>query len=455
MLELVLAAVLGGTAVSTVIVDVAIVYPETNSVQLHQNVEFAGDQIVSISTKAPGRRARKIDGKRKFLIPGLWDMHVHWYDKPTLNLFTANGVTGIREMFGTRELLGWRDAIDAGKMIGPRMVVGSPIVDGPKPFWTGSLAAGTEAEGRAALRQVKKAGYDFVKVYSFLPPPAYFGIMDEAKKLNFPADGHVPHRISVSQAAQAGHRCAEHLYGFGMSAARREDEFRRATEKFAPRGPKGIIDAYWYMEDAIAASLDLEKEQAIFAQIKAADMYHCPTLVVLHAGANHFDPAFRKHPHIAYMFKSAIDSFWQPPKSPDLKQHLALERKAFQRSFELLKRMHKAGVRLVAGTDVLNPYTFPGFSLHDELRLFVQAGMTPAEALCTATSNPARMLNKQATMGSVRVGAVADLVLLDANPLADIKNTTRINAVVQRGRVFDRAEIDSIKSRARVYFKKN
>ena len=454
MLELALAAVLAPAATSTVITDVTIVYPETNSIKAHQNVEFTGDRIIAISDK-PNPKALKVDGKGKFLIPGLWDMHVHWYDKKTLGLFTANGVTGVRQMFGNRELLAWRDAIEAGKMTGPRMVVGSPIVDGPKPFWPTSLAAGTEQEGRAALRQVKKAGYDFVKVYSFLPPPAYFGILDEANKLKFPADGHVPHRVSVTEAAEAGQRCAEHLYGFAISAARREDQFRRTVEKFAPKGTNGIMDANWYMEEAIAASLDLEKEQRIFEDLKTHGMFQCPTMVVHHAMANFFDPAFRNnHPHKSYMFKTALDTFWKPGKVENLKEFLALERLAYKRKFDLLARMHKAGVPIIAGSDVYNPYTFPGFSLHDELRFFVQAGMTPAAALCTATVNPARMLNK-ATMGTIKVGAMADLVLLDANPLSDIKNTTRIAAVVQRGRVFSRAELDSIKGKARLYLSKN
>lgn len=454
MLTPILAAVLMAPA-STVIVDVSVVDPVANSIRPHQNVEFAGDRIISITSGKPNPKATRIDGKGKFLIPGLWDMHVHWYDKPTLGLFTANGVTGIREMFGMRELLAWRDAIEAGKMTGPRMVVGSPIVDGPKPFWQGSLTAGTEAEGRAALRQVKKAGYDFVKVYSFLPPPAYFGIMDEAKKLGFPADGHIPSRVSIEHAVKAGHRCAEHLYGFAISSARREDEFRRAVERFAPKGPSGIMDAQWDMEEAIAASLDLDKEKAVFSEIKQGSMFQCPTLVVLHSMANFFDPAFRAdHPHKDYMFKSAMESFWKPPKSLNLKQHLALERKAFERQFAMFKRMHKAGVSIVAGTDVMNPYTFPGFSLHDELQLFVKAGMTPAEALCTATINPARMLKKD-KMGAVKVGNVADLVVLNANPLLDISNTKRISAVVQRGKVFDTREIESIKSKARAYFKRN
>jgi len=454
MLELALVTVLAAPA-STVIVDVNIVDAVSNTLRHHQNVEFAGDRIISIGANPPNPKAHKISGAGKFLIPGLWDMHVHWYDKSTLSLFTANGVTGVRQMFGNRELLAWRNDIEAGKMTGPRMVVGSPIVDGPKPFWKTSLPAGTEDEGRAVLRQVKKAGYDFVKVYSFLPPPAYFGIMDEAKKLNFPADGHVPHRVSVTQAAEAGQRCAEHLYGFAISAARRETQFRQTIEKFAAKGNNGVMDAYWYMEEAIAASLDHEKEQAIFAQIKAHPMYQCPTLVVLHASAERFDPAFRRHPHIAYMFKSFVDGFWKPPKVKDLKEFLALERRAYQRNFDLLSRMHKSGVPIIAGSDVANPYTFPGFSLHDELQLFVKAGMSPAEALCTATINPARMLNKQATMGSVKVGNVADLVLLDANPLVDIKNTTRIASVVQRGRLFSRTEMDSILRNARSYLKKN
>jgi imidazolonepropionase-like amidohydrolase len=455
MLELAIATVLAPAAVSWVIVDVSIVDPAANAVTAHQNVAFSGDRITYIGTNLPAAEAKRIDGKGKYLIPGLWDMHVHWYDKPTLGLFTANGVTGIREMFGMRELLAWRDAIEKGTMTGPRMVVGSPIVDGPKPFWQGSLAAGTETAGRAAVRQVKKAGYDFVKVYSFLPPPAYFGIMDEAKKLGFPADGHIPTRVSIGQAIAAGQRCAEHLYGFAIAAARRENEFRRAVEKSAPKGPRGLMDAQWDMEEAIAASLDLEKEQALFKQLKDASMFQCPTLVVLHAMANFFDPAFRaNHPHNAYIFKSAKEGFWKPQPSPNLKRHLELERKAYERNFELFKRMQKAGVPIVAGTDVLNPYTFPGFSLHDELQLFVKGGMTPAVALCTATVNPARMLKKQ-NMGSIKVGNVADLVLLDANPLTDIGNTTKIASVVQRGRVYTRRDVEAIKARARTYFKKN
>ena len=454
MLEPILAALLIAPP-STVIVDVSIVDAITNTVKPHQNVEFEGGRIVAITTGRPNPKANKVDGKGKFLIPGLWDMHVHWYDQKTLSLFTANGVTGVRQMFGNRELLAWRDAIEAGKMEGPRMVVGSPIVDGPKPFWKTSLPAGTEQEGRAVLRQVKKAGYDFVKVYSFLPPPAYFGILDEAKKLNFPADGHIPHRVSVSQALEAGQRCAEHLYGLPIAAARRENQFLQTVEKFAPKGNNGIMDAYWYMEEAIAASLDLEKEQALFKQMKEASMFQCPTLVVLHAMANFFDPAFRaNHPHNAYIFKSAKEGFWKPQSSPNLKRHLELERKAYERNFALFKRMQKAGVPIVAGTDVLNPYTFPGFSLHDELQLFVKGGMTPAQALCTATVNPARMLKKQ-NMGSIKVCDVADLVLLDANPLTDIGNTTKIASVVQRGRVYTRRDVEKIKARARTYFKKN
>jgi hypothetical protein len=453
MLELALAVILASPA-TTVIADVSIVDAEANAIHQHRNVEFAGDKIIKITSGKPNPKARKIDGKGKFLIPGLWDMHVHWYDKPTLGLFTANGVTGIREMFGTRELLSWRDAIEAGKMAGPRMVVGSPIIDGPKPIWGGSIAVGTENEDRATLRRVKAAGYDFAKVYSFLPPPAYFGIMDEARKLGYPVDGHIPDRVSVAQAVEAGQRCAEHLYEFPISTARRETQFRKTIENFVPKGNNAIMDALFEMEDAIDASRDPEKEAALFGKVKDAPMYQCVTLVVHHALANFFDPAFRNHPYKPYMFKSALNGFWVPPKVTNLKPFLAVERKALQIKMDLARRMHAAGVPIVAGTDVLNPYTFPGFSLHDELGFLVKIGMTPAEALCAATITPARMLKKEATMGTIKVGAAADLVLLDANPLDDIHNTKRISTVIQRGRVFSHPELDSIKRRAREYMRR-
>src|SRR5215475_15009215 len=172
-----------------------------------------------------------IDAGGKFLIPGLWDMHVHWYGRDTLTLFTANGVTGIREMFGNSDLLRWRDEIAKGSLQGPRMVVASPIIDGPQPVWPNSISVRNEDEGRKAVTRVKKWGADFVKVYSLLPREAYFGIADEAKKQGLSFVGHVPFTVSASEASDAGQKSIEHLTG--VFKALQPFSAQRETELFA------------------------------------------------------------------------------------------------------------------------------------------------------------------------------------------------------------------------------
>ena len=152
---------------------------------------------------------RVIDASGKFLIPGLWDMHVHWYGRDTLTLFTANGVTGIRQMFGNSDLLRWRDDVAKGSLQGPRMVVASPIIDGPQPVWPNSISVRYEAEGRKAVTKVKRWGADFAKVYSLLPREAYFGIADEARKQGLPFEGHVPLAVSAAEASDAGQKSNE------------------------------------------------------------------------------------------------------------------------------------------------------------------------------------------------------------------------------------------------------
>src|SRR5262249_23052144 len=154
--------------------------------------------------------AQVVDASGKYLVPGLWDMHVHWADKPSLALYLANGVTGVRQMFGDLNQLHCRKEIEEGNRLGPRMVVASPLVDGPKPYWTGSIAVANELQAREAVRKIKKDGYDFVKVYSFLPREAYLAIADEAKKQGLPIAGHVPESTRAADASAVGQRTIEH-----------------------------------------------------------------------------------------------------------------------------------------------------------------------------------------------------------------------------------------------------
>jgi cytosine/adenosine deaminase-related metal-dependent hydrolase len=170
-------------------------------------VFITGDRVTEIKKTGkvrPPKGAQVIDATGKFLIPGLWDMHVHWYDARYFPLFIANGVTGMRIMWGTPDHFKQREEISKGSLIGPHMIIASPIIDGPKPVWAGSISVGNEAEARQVVRQVKEMAYDFVKIYQLLPREVFFAIADESRKQGLPFAGHIPSSISATEASNAG-----------------------------------------------------------------------------------------------------------------------------------------------------------------------------------------------------------------------------------------------------------
>jgi imidazolonepropionase-like amidohydrolase len=398
-----------------------------------------------------------VDGKGKFLIPGLWDMHVHLTSERTLALNLANGVTGLRVMWGNPAMTGfpvphskWRKEIEEGKRKGPRLVVASNILDGPKPIWPGSVAINDEAQARKAVRDAKAAGADFLKVYSLLSPEAFRAIADEAKLQGLPFAGHVPSLVSAREASDLGMRSMEHLYGLSAACSPHEAEALRerkealdaAKGNFFAAGPKlSAIDT------KLRESYRDDLADSLFAKLKSNGTWQCPTLTVLRAFGSLEDPEFTADPRLRYV-DPFTRMFWDPKRDFRLKsmkpEDFAAQRRSFERGLVLVGKMHKAGVPILAGTDEANPYIFPGFSLHDELALFVKAGLSPAEALRTATLNPAKFLGREATLGTVEPGKVADLVLLDADPLADIASTTKIRAVISRGRLLDRPALDGM-----------
>lgn len=356
---------------------------------------------------------RVIDAGGKFLIPGLWDMHVHWYGRDTLTLFTANGVTGIREMFGNSDLLRWRDEIAKGSLQGPRMVVASPIIDGPQPVWPTSISVGNEAEGRKAVTRVKQWGADFVKVYSLLPREAYFGIADEARKQGLSFVGHVPFTVSAAEASDAGQKSIEHLIGA-----------IKTLETFSAK-----------------------KETELFARFIKNGTWQCPTLTVLRSTAYQDDPNFRNDERLKFIPRQVLGR-WGQQMANRSGENYANAKRRFQKGVEVVGDMHRAGVLILAGTDTGNPFCFPGFSLHDELALLVKAGLTPTESLRAATLNPAKFFGMDQTLGTIEQGKLADLVLLEANPLEDIRNTQRIDAVIMNGRFYDRKALDKMLAQA-------
>jgi Amidohydrolase family len=427
------------------------------NIQPDMDVIVAHGRIVSVvqaGKSRPPNDAQTVDGRGKYLVPGLWDMHVHWYDKNYLPLFIANGVTGVRMMWGEPLHHEWRKEIAEGKLLGPRMDLASAIVDGPKPVWPTSTSVSTPEQARQAVDLAKKYGADFIKVYSALPRAEYFAIAAEAKRIGIPYAGHVTVSISEEEASNAGQKSVEHLTGVLAACSSREDDLMKLQQQALA---KEIVDgkplALFVGPDARAwgrTELDTyspAKASYLFALLKQNHTWQVPTLTVNRMIADLQDPSFTNDPRLKYM-PPQIKSFWDPKFAPWAKDKnpddIALKKSVFQKQLEIVGEMQRQGVGILAGTDTLNPYCFPGFSLHDELDLMVQAGMTPLQALQAATLNPARYLGQEKSLGTVSTGKVADLVLLDANPLDDIANTKKIDAVVYGGKLFSRPSLDAI-----------
>lgn len=422
--------------------------------QKNMTVVLTNDRIAAFASKVNERRytnAKIVDATGKFLIPGLWDMHVHWEDKDYLPLFIANGVTGIRIMWGFPVHHEWRTEIEKDTLLGPRLYIASAIVDGPNPVWPGSVVASNAVDGRQAVKNAKAEGADFVKVYSLLSRDAYFAIADEAKKEGIPFVGHVPMSITAQEASMAGQMSIEHLDGILNACSSRQTELLKSAQAMLAQHldtnrPSGMLDvlAEWHRELEMALdSYSPAKANALFATFRQNHTWQCPTFTVLRIitldGPQTNDMRLKYMPPGLRSDWSDTNQFRRKPA-----EFQAFGQRYFKKQLEIAGAMQRAGVDILAGTDTENPYCFPGFSLHDELEFLVQAGLTPMEALQAATRNPARFMGRENELGTIEKGKLADLVLLDANPLKDISNARRINAVIYRGKLYSRHDLDEM-----------
>jgi imidazolonepropionase-like amidohydrolase len=373
-------------------------------------------------------------------------MHVHtifgdWIPggkEVSLPLFVANGITGIRDMGGELDtLLGWRSQTAAGTLVGPRMVIAGPMLDGPKSRFPSSLSITTPDEGRKAVNDLKTRGVDFIKVQSFIPRDPYFAVVEEAKKQGLTLVGHVPDAIRASEASDAGQKSIEHLTGIfeGCSSAQNEDRYVQGELKGLP---KTYLDTY----DPAACNQLMQRMARNGTWLVPTLVWERGQWLIDDIDTSH-DP-LRKYAPLSWQNKS-WPTFTKGILAELDTDPVSYRRQFVQREFEIVGAMHKAGVRLLAGTDTAAAVdVLPGFSLHTELEYFVQAGLTPMQALQTATLNPAQFLGLQNQLGTVQEGKLANLVLLDGDPLEDIRNTRKIAAVILNGRLFSRAELDEM-----------
>ena len=433
------------------------------------NLIVSGGRITSLgeaeSTPIP-RESRVVDASDKFVIPGLWDMHVHTLLTYTVGdstvdihevffpLFVAHGVTGVRDMNGSIEILHRvRDQMKAGLLRGLRLVAAGRLIDGEEWFF-GSIAVATREDGRAAVRKMADAEVDFIKIGGMMPREAYFGVVEAAKGFGLPICGHVPFEITAKEASAAGQKSIEHLDGVLRGCSSSEPEPRQKAEALIEEAQGGFSDAWLARVRAEAGALnaqDAELCSALIAQFAANQTWQVPTLVFKRATAFHDDPSVLEDPRTAYIPSYLMDT-WGPDNALTgiyTVEDFANGKLVFDRHLELVGELHRAGVPLMAGTDLVVPFIFPGSSVHDELELFVRAGLTPMEALQTATQNPARYLGLQDVLGTIETGKIADLVFLSADPLEDVRNTKEVWAVVLNGELLDTEAITSILTASR------
>jgi predicted amidohydrolase YtcJ len=423
-------------------------------------VVIAAGRIRTIA-RAKGARlprgARVIDAVGKFLIPGLYDMHVHTLLEERgafcFPLFIANGITSVRDMGGSAsaaDVQRLRTEIAAGRIVGPRIAAApGKIVDGSAPARDAFVNVSTADEARAWVVSAKAAHWDFVKAYNLLARDVYAALVDEARRQQLEVAGHVPFSMTALEVSDAHQRTIEHAADLLVSTSTEESALRA---RLAEEGP-AAANSNWArakVEIDAAATYDPRKASQLAAQFVRNGTWQCRTLVLKKMSAAEAPAALMADPRLRYI-PPALQERWRNTFTKLVEPIGTPGERALRANvtIRIAGTMHRAGVKLLAGTDTPpQPYLFPGFSLHEELALLTEAGLTPLEALQTATTNPAEFLHEQASRGSLEAGKIADAVLLDGNPLADIKNTAKIAAVIVNGRYYGRAALDALLAQA-------
>lgn len=374
-------------------------------------------------------------GSRKFILP----------------LLVANGIATVRDMGGdVAQLKKLQKEIASGKQIGPQIFFTGPYLDGDPPSFQPSIPVRNESDATRAVKLLKSLGADFIKVQSRLQPEAYFAIARAARENGIRYVGHVPDSVSASAASDAGQASIEHLTGILLACSAREDKLRslqsartlpgnsaERSEELMRIGQQELLDSY-----------SPPKEKDLMRKFAGNHTTQVPTLpLLLHLAFVTPETDLPNDPRLKYI-PGNLRIIWEEARRSSLAGHSETEflvrNRLWRKSLALIKDMHNAGVTIMAGTDTTAPNVFPGFSLHDDLFYQVQAGLTPMQVLQSATSLPATFLHREAQQGSISNGQRADLLLLDANPLEDIRNTQKIWAVVLKGDFLDRGRLSAI-----------
>jgi imidazolonepropionase-like amidohydrolase len=428
------------------------------TVRTDQVVAIRGEviQLVEKSTAKKYAAKRYLDARGKYLMPGLWDMHVHFRggdsltqaNKNLLPLFLAHGITTVRDAGGdlTPAIFSWRRQMSAGTLAGPRIFTSGPKIDGPQAYWPGSLEVETPAQIARALDSLQKLRVDYVKIYdSKISGEAFLNVISAAEKRGLKTTGHMPYSVKLSDAVERGLDATEHLYYVFKACSKKEDSLTALVKQsLTTSKPLGLFA----LLPAVDATYDPAAATRIFKLMAARKTAVVPTLFIGKTLAGLPDTDHTRDTMLAYIDPKIQATYTRRVSSAKGQSTEAAQfrKKLEARFISLVPQLQAAGVLVLAGSDsgAFNSFTYPGASLLGELEMLVQAGLTPAQALRAATINGARFMGVEGQAGTIAVGKNADLVLLEQNPLARIQNVRQINTVISRGKSYSRQDLASM-----------
>lgn len=424
-------------AESTAFVNVNVIAMIDASVARARTVVVTDGRIASIGrvddTVLPDDAA-VVDGTDRYLLPGLAEMHGHVTDTSpasldgVLGLYVANGITTVRGMLGRPSHLELREQILQQEVLGPRLITSGPSFNGNSV--TGA------AQAADMVRAQHAAGYDFLKIHPGLTRAEFGAIAETANELGIPFAGHVPEDVGVAGALEAGIATIDHLDGYMETLISPHED------------PSGGVGGFFGL---LLAGIAEEPRIAVIAQATAAaGVWNVPTQTLFEHTVNDVAPEdMRDWPEMKFVRRSTLDRWIRAKRDvmSDRAFDPALAERAIELRRKLILALHESGAGLLLGADSPQRFNVPGFAVHRELELLVESGLSPYEALVTGTVNPAVFFAADVDRGTIEVGKVADLVLLDENPLEDIKNSRRVHGTMLRGRWVPRHELDAILSR--------
>lgn len=442
-----------------VLQNITVVNVKTGSLLENRTVVVQGNRILEINRSGNVNLSgdeQIIDGTGKYVIPGLWNMHVHTFYKGAPELYfplqVANGVTSIRDMNGPmppEKINQLKDSISSGELLGPYPVYApGPLIDGPRPAEARGesvISVSTESEAREAVRNLNKKGADFIKIYNRITPDLLAAIAAASRNNGIDFVGHIPHLVRALDASEVGIKSIEHLSGVLEGCADNEEELIALTEEIIndPASARHKMEQFIEMRKKVVSSFNPYKAEKLFQTFSKNETWQTPTLVsnyVLSLSLN--DSILTNHPYLKFYSDETLKNWKQNSSGRQLQHQIMSER--FPKLLAVLHQMHNEGIKFLAGTDLGAPFIFPGYSLHKELEFFVEAGFSPLEALQTATLNPAQFFQIEDSLGTVDEGKIANLVILDENPLKDIRNTRTIHSVILNGNYLNRTKLDSL-----------